>query len=130
MVAKHNDLGKLGENLALHFLRREGFTVLGTNVYFGKKEVDLMTQKDNVIRLVEVKTVRKGSVVSGEDNFTRDKMENLLYVLKLLEGSSDYAGKSLQIDFLSVTVDEEARRADMRLVQNVDKDAFQRVGAL
>ena len=55
-MAEHNDLGKLGEELAVEFLRKEGYTILETNWTFQKAEVDIIAQKGNTLAIVEVKT--------------------------------------------------------------------------
>jgi putative endonuclease len=55
-MAKHNDLGKLGEELAVEFLRKEGYEILETNWTFQKAEVDIIAQKENTLAIVEVKT--------------------------------------------------------------------------
>ncbi len=118
-MAKHNDIGKKGEEVGAQFLMGQGFTLLERNRYYGKKEIDMLAEKDNVVRIVEVKTVEKGTSVSGEDNFTRDKRKNLQHVLRLLESNERFHGKRLQIDFLSVVLDFEKREGKCRLVQNV-----------
>lgn len=55
-MANHNDLGKLGEELAVDFLQRSGYEILDTNWRFQKAEVDIIAQKENVLAVVEVKT--------------------------------------------------------------------------
>lgn len=55
-MAKHNDLGKAGEELAVAFLQQEGYEILETNWVFQKAEIDIIAQKDNILAVVEVKT--------------------------------------------------------------------------
>jgi len=55
-MAGHNDLGKLGEELAVEYLQKQGYTVLQTNWVFQKAEIDIIAQKGDVIAIVEVKT--------------------------------------------------------------------------
>jgi putative endonuclease len=55
-MADHNDLGKLGEELAVEFLRKGGYEILETNWTFQKAEVDIIAQKENTLAIVEVKT--------------------------------------------------------------------------
>lgn len=55
-MAEHNDLGKLGEELAAEFLKKNGYTILETNWVFQKAEIDIIAQKDNVLAIIEVKT--------------------------------------------------------------------------
>ena len=55
-MADHNDLGKLGEELAVEFLRKAGYAIRETNWTFQKAEVDIIAQKENTLAIVEVKT--------------------------------------------------------------------------
>jgi putative endonuclease len=55
-MAEHNELGKLGEELAVKFLRKEGYEILETNWTFQKAEIDIIAQKENILAVVEVKT--------------------------------------------------------------------------
>lgn len=55
-MAEHNELGKLGEELAEGFLKQNGYTILETNWTFQKAEIDIMAKKGNILAVVEVKT--------------------------------------------------------------------------
>lgn len=55
-MADHNELGKLGEELAVEFLQKEGYDILETNWVFQKAEVDIIAKKENTLAIVEVKT--------------------------------------------------------------------------
>ena len=55
-MAEHNDLGKLGEELAVEFLLKEGYEILETNWTFQKAEIDIIAQKENTLAIIEVKT--------------------------------------------------------------------------
>jgi putative endonuclease len=55
-MADHNDLGKLGEELAVDFLQQNGYEILETNWTFQKAEVDIIAKKENTLAIIEVKT--------------------------------------------------------------------------
>lgn len=55
-MADHNELGKLGEELAVEFLRKNGYEILETNWTFQKAEIDIIAQKENTLAIIEVKT--------------------------------------------------------------------------
>lgn len=55
-MAEHNELGKLGEELAVEFLQKEGYEILETNWTFQKAEIDIIAQKGDTLAVVEVKT--------------------------------------------------------------------------
>jgi putative endonuclease len=55
-MAEHNELGKQGEELAVDFLQKQGYTILETNWTFQKAEIDIIAQKENCLAIIEVKT--------------------------------------------------------------------------
>jgi putative endonuclease len=76
-MAEHNDLGKLGEELAVEFLEKNGYTILETNWTFQKAEVDIIAQKGTVLAVVEVKT--RSSIDFGlPQDFVKPKKIQLL----------------------------------------------------
>jgi len=76
-MAKHNDLGKLGEELAVAYLQQNGYAILETNFTFQKAEIDIIAQKENVLAIVEVKT--RSSIEFGlPQDFVKPKKIQLL----------------------------------------------------
>lgn len=55
-MSKHNETGVKGEQLAEKFLLEKGYVLLHRNWCFGKKEIDLIMQRVDVLVFVEVKT--------------------------------------------------------------------------
>ena len=45
-MAYHNELGKIGEQLAKDFLSRKGYKIVAQNYYYDKAEVDIIAQKE------------------------------------------------------------------------------------
>jgi putative endonuclease len=76
-MAEHNDLGKLGEELAVEYLQKNGYSILETNWVFQKAEIDIIAQKDSVLAIVEVKT--RSSIDFGlPQDFVKPKKIQLL----------------------------------------------------
>jgi len=76
-MAEHNELGKLGEEMAVEFLRNDGYEILETNWVFQKAEIDIIAQKQNTLAVVEVKT--RSSVDFGlPQDFVKPKKIQLL----------------------------------------------------
>ena len=76
-MAEHNELGKLGEELAVEYLQKEGYEILETNWTFQKAEIDIIAQKENTLAVVEVKT--RSSLEFGlPQDFVKPKKIQLL----------------------------------------------------
>ena len=64
-MAWHNDLGHLGEDMAVEYLQQNGYCVLERNwKNKGRKEIDIIAIKNDVVVFVEVKTRRQGSATT------------------------------------------------------------------
>lgn len=55
-MAQHNELGKIGEDLAEKHLRRIGYEILQRNWRNGHDEIDIVARDGNWLVIVEVKT--------------------------------------------------------------------------
>lgn len=76
-MADHNDLGKLGEELAVDFLQKNGYKILETNWTFQKAEIDIIAQTKDTLAIIEVKT--RSSIEFGlPQDFVNPKKIRLL----------------------------------------------------
>jgi len=55
-MARHNELGKKGEQLAVDYLISKGYTIVQRNYRFQKAEVDIIAKKEDNLAIIEVKT--------------------------------------------------------------------------
>ncbi|MBO9583158.1 MAG: YraN family protein [Flavobacterium sp.] len=76
-MAEHNDLGKLGEDLAASYLEENGYTIRDRNYVFQKAEIDIIAQKESILVIVEVKT-RSSLDFGSPQDFVKQKKIQLL----------------------------------------------------
>jgi putative endonuclease len=76
-MAIHNELGRLGERLALEYLSNKGYRILAQNYRFEKAEVDLICVKNEDIVFVEVKT-RSSSYFARPFEAVHERKQELL----------------------------------------------------
>lgn len=77
-MAEHNELGKLGEQLAGEYLTERGYSILHRNWRYGRYELDIIALKDGVLHFVEVKTRASNVYGFPEENVTPKKIRHLL----------------------------------------------------
>jgi putative endonuclease len=77
-MAKHNDFGAHGEDIAIDYLRRKGYTILDRNWRSGHKEIDIVARHDDTVVFVEVKARANTFYGNPEDAVTRRKMHLLV----------------------------------------------------
>ena len=103
-MAEHNELGKLGEELAVEFLRKEGYRILETNWTFQKAEIDILAQKENILAVVEVKT--RSSLDFGlPQDFVKPKKIQLL--VKAVDAFVSERDLDIQVRFDTIAVHKE-----------------------
>ena len=76
-MAQHNELGKKGEELAVDFLVKNGYTIRDKNWRYLKAEVDIIAEKDGILAVVEVKT-RSSIDFGNPQDFVNPKKIKLL----------------------------------------------------
>ena len=92
-MATHNELGKKGEELAVEFLQKKGYQILERNWRFKKAEIDIISLKNDVLAVIEVKT-RSTSYFGNPQDFVNEKKIQLL-----VEAVNEYViSKDLDVD--------------------------------
>jgi putative endonuclease len=105
-MAEHNDLGKLGEELAVEFLEKDGYTILATNWIFQKAEVDIIAQKENTLAVIEVKT--RSSLEFGlPQDFVKPKKIQLL--TKAIDAYVNQENLDLNVRFDIIAIHKESK---------------------
>ncbi len=77
-MAIHNELGKEGEKAAADYLLAQGYVIRHRNWRSGKKDLDIIAEKDNLLVVVEVKTRRNENYGTPEDAVTDRKIRHII----------------------------------------------------
>ncbi|WP_016990688.1 YraN family protein [Flavobacterium sp. ACAM 123] len=105
-MAEHNELGKLGEEMAVEFLRKGGYTILETNWTFQKAEIDIIAQKENILAIVEVKT--RSSLEFGlPQDFVKPKKIQLL--VKAVDAYVNAKDLEVEVRFDIIAIHKEGK---------------------
>ncbi|GAA6766372.1 YraN family protein [Flavobacterium johnsoniae] len=94
-MAEHNELGKLGEDLAAEHLEKENYKILERNWVYKNAEVDIIAQKENILVVVEVKT-RSSLDFGSPQDFVKPKKIQLL--IKAVNAYINYREKDFEED--------------------------------
>lgn len=129
-MAEHNEIGKIGENITASFLMKQGFTVLERNYRVTQGELDIIAQKDEILRFIEVKSVKVRDVsqldkliIRPEDNLTDAKWRKLLIAIEFYKNHRNVSYETrYQIDLACVYIDTEKREGRVKLIENIYKE--------
>ncbi len=101
-MAYHNELGKIGEQLASDYLSRNGYEILERNFYYDKAEIDIIAQKNpNTIIVVEVKTRNSDYFGDPQDFINSSKIKLLVKAANEYVISRDL-NVEVQFDIISI----------------------------
>lgn len=103
-MADHNDLGKLGEELAVEYLQKNGYEILETNWTFQKAEIDIIAQKETILAVIEVKTRSTVDFGLPQDFVKPAKIQHLVRAVNEYVISNDL---DLEIRFDIIAISKE-----------------------
>ena len=66
MKTKKQQLGTMGEDMAVEYLRGKDYMIIKRNFRFGKNEIDIIAEDESDIVFLEVKSVRSPEYGSAE----------------------------------------------------------------
>lgn len=125
-MAKHNETGTIGEDIAVKFLINKGFSIIERN--FRKKygEIDIICKKDGITHFVEVKSVSQvtntGSASNDsygpEDNMHKNKQNRLKRVISVYISQNNIVN-DISIDFITVKLDRVNNTAKLGFMKNI-----------
>lgn len=109
-MARHNDTGKWGEEIACKKLITDGCAIVERNWRSNAFEVDIIAMRGNAIVFVEVKT-RGADGDDPYDALTPDKLR------QMLRAANSYVQKydvphEIQFDFFAISGDEHSYTID------------------
>ena len=100
-LSHHYKLGQQGEEFAAEYVVSKGYKILHKNWRFGKKELDIVTTKDNMLVVFEVKTRFDDYWEEPKDSVNMRKQRNII------EAADAYVEKfnidmEVQFDIISI----------------------------
>lgn len=105
-MANHNDFGKIAEDLAADYLQKNGYKILSRNFRFQKAEIDIITEKDDLIVIVEVKARSTDAFMLPQEAVTKTKIRSVVSAANhYLEEFNRQ--NEVRFDIISVLPDEQ-----------------------
>ncbi len=107
-MAKHNELGKLGEEMAQEYLHTKGYTILATNWRLGDLEVDIIARVGETLVLVEVKTRSSDWMQRPEEAVDRRRRDRLCRAANAYVKGKQWNG-DVRIDIIAIVLNEKRK---------------------
>jgi putative endonuclease len=103
-MSNHNELGKIGEEIAKKFLEEKGHKILEMNWTWANTELDLVSMEANILVFTEVKT-RQNSEFGYPESAVGKKKEKQIY-----DAAAEYMDRlghetEIRFDIIAITIE-------------------------
>ncbi len=103
-MAEHNELGKLGEDLAAKHIEKLGYPILARNWRNGHDEIDIIARDGEWLVIVEVKTRTSEYFGEPETAVTTAKQKSLVRAAEAYIFAHDFRGET-RFDVIGILLD-------------------------
>ena len=102
------ELGKKGEEIAVNFLRDEGFEIIEQNYRYGKGEIDIIIKdpSDNYLAFVEVKTRQNLDYGEPEYAITKNKQRQIRKMAELYLYEKEIEELDCRFDVIAILLED------------------------
>jgi len=101
MAKTTTEKGRMGEEMAIAYLKKKGFVILDTNWHFQHLELDIVAQDGNTLVFVEVKLRSTAYFGNPEEAISRQKISRLMNAAEAYIFEKDFQGDS-RFDVISI----------------------------
>lgn len=109
-------LGKAGEDLAVRYLKKNGYTIIETNYRNKLGEIDIIAKDKDGIAFVEVKTRKDSRFAHPKEAVTRKKQITISRVAQAWLKTKKKSGVRARFDVVAILSDGKAH--DIELIKH------------
>ena len=121
MTTEKQNIGKLGEDIAVKYLEGRGYSILERNYRKPWGEIDIVAQQSHELVFVEVKAQNQKFEWRPEENITRHKKRQLSRIVATyLKEHKISENQDWRIDVLAIKLDFETKNAQIEHIQNIN----------
>lgn len=112
------NIGNIGEQLAAHFLKSNGYSIIARNYWTRFGEIDIVASLKNLVVFVEVKT--KTDIKHGEpyEMVGHEKKQRLMRACQLYCSEYNLLDKKIRVDVVSILLDSKTNEARIKHFEN------------
>ena len=107
-------IGEFGEMLAKSYLVKEGYTIIGTNVKTGYKEIDIIANFNNILIFIEVKTRTSTTFGQADQAISRKKINNFKKAIELYIYRKNYNPNCVRADLIAIDINRSKETAKIK----------------
>lgn len=127
-MARHNEIGDIGEKIARRYLERKGFITVTTNYRKSYGEIDIIARRADGLHFIEVKTIsrenkegvsrEKEGEYRAEENVHSKKLKRLHRAISAYLEETSFNG-NWQLDVVTIRMFIKDKKAYCSVIENV-----------
>lgn len=106
MTDPRHQRGQRGEQVAVENLQARGYRILDRNFSCRAGELDIVAEHDEMLCFVEVRTRRKGAMVSAASSVTFRKRQRIVRAARYYCKRHHIVNRAMRFDVVSVAEDK------------------------
>jgi len=111
------EIGKIGEEIALEYLKKNKYKIIFKNYRTNFGEIDLIAINKKFLVFIEVKMRKKDSMVNVLYSVNKDKQEKIIKVAEeFLQTHQEFKNYDIRID--TVLIEGEDENREVTLIKN------------
>jgi putative endonuclease len=115
------EVGRIGEEEAIGFLRKKGYDIIAHNYRNKFGEIDIIALDRETVVFVEVRTKKTGDFGTPEESVTKAKMRQIVKVASDYVRRKQLQEESIRFDFIGVVAGSGTEKSVITHIE----DAFQ-----
>lgn len=111
-MALHNKIGKIGEEIAVKFLKQDGYYIIERNYRNNFGEIDIIAAKNNYTIFIEVKSRTSEKYLSLKETLKAEQISHLRRAAIYYFAEKNIHLSSIRFDLITLKIDPEAKKID------------------
>ncbi len=117
-MSSNQELGRVGEDLAVAHLERSGYLILERNVFMRRGEIDIIARQGGDLVFVEVKTRTSNRYGKPEDAITPTKVKSLAHAVQEYLYANLLTDESARCDVVTVSMDTPGHEPCVKVIRD------------
>lgn len=108
----NQEIGKLGEDIATHYLKQNGYTILDRNFECRQGEIDIIAIDKREIVFIEVKTRTSNKYGTPSEAVNKIKQKHMLQTIKYYLYIRNLSDEFVRIDVIEVYIKDNVYKVN------------------
>ncbi len=118
MHMERQEIGRLGEKLALRHLKKRGYRILDRNFRCRRGEIDIVAEQKDYLVFVEVRTKTTVAFGTPEESITQTKKDHLVAAALTYISEHPKLPPLWRIDVVAIELEQKGRGKRIEIIEN------------